>query len=413
MRNSLKVAKWEFRRNIRNKSFIVSLFLTPVIFVIFATAPTLLSSFGDDESESTKVYLNDQLGVYDSVEPAIEEGEFVDWDVEQTDADLESMKTQLQSEEESAYILLNDETVETGTVTYLTGDELGAGFESAIRVFEQPIKQLQLKQAGLSAEQMQVVANPIQFESVELTESTGEAMGEGETMGFPYERAIPAIFAGLVLFSIVISGMMIFQSASQEKKDKVAEIILSSVTTGELMQGKILGYFSLGILQVAVWLTMALPIAIWKLDDVPLLEYLFVPETLLLTFIAVLGYLLFASIFVGLGATIEDYSTSGNFQGFVLMIPFLPFVLIGPIFSNPSGVVAQVASYVPFTAPGVLIMRLSALDEWPWIEIIIAIAVLILSIWIFMKLAGKIFQVGILIYGKNATPQEIWKWLRA
>src|SRR5699024_245983 len=150
----------------------------------------------------------------------------------------------------------------------------------------------------------------------------------------------------------------------------------------------------------------------WKLDF-PVLEYLFVPETLLFIAIAILGYLLFASLFVGIGATLEDVSTSGNFQSLVMMIPFLPFIFMGRVFSNPDELIDQIGTYMPFTTIWVLMMLLTMLEEWPWVEIIIALALLIVSIWIFMKLAGKIFQVGILMYGKNATPKEIWRWLRA
>ena len=89
----------------------------------------------------------------------------------------------------------------------------------------------------------------------------------------PLERMIPGIFAGIILFSIVMTGMMIFQSASQEKKEKVAEIILSSLTPTELMQGKIIGYFVLGITQVIVWLVVALPAVMWRFD-IPLIEVL-------------------------------------------------------------------------------------------------------------------------------------------
>src|SRR5690625_6255982 len=107
--------------------------------------------------------------------------------------------------------------------------------------------------------------------------------------------------------------MMIFQSSSQEKKDKIAEIILSSVTPNELMQGKIMGYFVLGLIQVAVWLSIGLPVALWKID-LPLFEYLLVPELAVLLTIAIFGYLLFPSMFVGLGATMADASSTGNFQ---------------------------------------------------------------------------------------------------
>ncbi|MFD2638811.1 ABC transporter permease [Piscibacillus salipiscarius] len=412
MRNSIKVAKWEFKRNARNKSFIISLFLTPLLFVIFATAPTFLSNLGDEEEKATTVYFNDQVGVYEAIQPVISEGDFVSWEVIETDNGPEQMKKTLSEEEDAAYIQISEDTLNTGTVRYMVGDDVDQSFKNEMNVLQQPIKQAQLQMAGLSTEQMQLVQQPVNYEEASVKEET-ETIPMEEAGGFPYEQAIPSIFAGLVLFSIVISGMMIFQSASQEKKDKVAEIILSSVTAVELMQGKILGYFSLGLLQVGVWIALVTPFALWKLDDIPVLEYLFVPETLLLLVIAILGYLLFAALFVGLGATIEDASTSGNFQGLVMMLPFIPFFLVAPIFSNPSGIIAQIATYIPFTSPAVMLMRLAVLDEWPWVEILIGLAILIVSIWIFMKLAGKIFQVGILIYGKNATPQEIWKWLRA
>jgi ABC-2 type transport system permease protein len=82
------------------------------------------------------------------------------------------------------------------------------------------------------------------------------------------------------------------------------------------------------------------------------------------------------------------------------------------VLTDPSGLWAQIGTYLPFTSPAVLILRLSILEEWPWAEIVISLAILIISVWIFMKLAGKIFKVGILMYGKNATPKEIWTWIR-
>src|SRR5699024_899984 len=129
-------------------------------------------------------------------------------------------------------------------------------------------------------------------------------------------QVIPGIFAGVILLSIIYTGMMTFQSASQERKDKMAEIILSSLTPTELMQGKIVGYFILGLIQVFVWIGLAIPIIIWKLDS-SILTYLFTFETAVFLLFAVLGYLFYAALFVSLGATIEDVSASGNFQGMV------------------------------------------------------------------------------------------------
>ena len=414
MRNAIKVAKWEIKRNVKNKSFIIGIFMTPVIFLIFMLISGLMGSSGDDasvEEETTNVYVNDTIGLYDRLESTAEEYAFR-WEMEATDLSEEEMEKELEDSEDTAYIFLNEQTIASGLIPVYTTDDISFSFMNQVQLLESPIKFWQAEELGLSDEELAVVSSPLTFEETTAQDLQESSSGKAEVQEDLMQRIVPGIFGGILLLSIVFTGMYIFQSASLEKKDKIAEIILSSVTPGELMQGKIIGYFILGLLQSAVLLVFAVPFAMWKLDF-PVLEYLLVPQTLLFIVIAILGYLLFASLFVGIGATLEDVSTSGNFQSLVMMLPFLPFIFMGPVFSNPDGLIAQIGTYIPFTTPGVLMMRLAMLEEWPWVEIIIALAILIVSIWIFMKLAGKIFQVGILMYGKNATPKEIWRWLRA
>lgn len=402
MRNTMKVARWEIKRNLKNKSFIIGMFLTPIIFLAFLLLPDLFSS--DEEAATTKVYVNEGLGVYEQLEAAAANTE---WQMEQTDVTEQEAEAALGTEEDAAYVFIDEESVETGQVTVYTNEETSSAFMDEVQILGGPLQMLQIEQLGLTPEEAGIVAQGIVFEDAAVASEN-----EGLFSESMLERVIPGAFAAVVMLSIVFTGMAIFQSASQEKKDKIAEIILSSLTPADLMQGKIIGYFVLGLVQVVVFIVIALPVLIWKIDF-PIIEYLLVPELLVLLLIAILGYLLYAALFVGIGATMADMSTAGNFQGFVMMLPFSPFLFIGPVFSDPSGFFAQLGSYIPFTSPGVLILRLSLLEEWPWVEIIIAIAVLIVSVWIFMKLAGKVFQTGILMYGKNATPGEIWKWIRA
>src|SRR5699024_7329911 len=134
------------------------------------------------------------------------------------------------------------------------------------QVLAAPIKALQMQELGLSDEELAAVSMGIQFEKSAVEESGSTEESGGGLLGEnPLEQIIPGAFAGIILLSIVFSGMYIFQSASNEKKDKIAEIILSSLTPGELMQGKIFGYFALGMIQAVVFLAFAVPIAIWKL----------------------------------------------------------------------------------------------------------------------------------------------------
>ncbi|WP_090870831.1 ABC transporter permease [Oceanobacillus limi] len=413
MRNSMKVAKWEIKRNLKNKTFVIGLFLTPVIFLVFFLIGNLLDGDSENETDSTTVFVHDQIEAFSSLQDTADMYE-LNWDLHLTDLTEDEVQNELENNEDTAYIFLTESVLDDGIVPVYTTDEIDPYFSMQVQQLSEPLQGMRIAQLGLTEEELATISQGVVFEdqtSVEEDATTRESEEE-VAAGDELERIVPGIFAGVILFAIVITGMMIFQSASLEKKDKIAEIILSSLTPGELMQGKIIGYFVLGMIQVVVLLLFAVPLALWQLD-MPIVEYLLVPETLLLVGIAILGYLLFSAIFVGLGATMADMSTSSNFQGMVMMLPFISFIIAGPVIGDPSGMIAKVGTYIPFTAPGVLIMRLTTLEEWPWVEIIIALVVLIISIWLFMKLAGKIFKVGILMYGKNATPGEIWKWIRS
>lgn len=408
MHHSLKVAKWEVKRNLKNKTFVIGLFITPALFILFFF---LSSLFGDsDDNEQMTVYVNEDLGIFEEIETINTQQDF-GWDLHPTD--IPKREVTEVDEPYTAYLFINQQSLEENRVAIYTSGETDSSFPGQLQALTTPLQSMKAEASGLTEQEINQLLEPISF--VEGTNQSESSLAEDNTITSsqdPWENILPGVFAGVIMLSITFTGMAIFQSASQEKKDKIAEIILSSLTPSELMQGKIIGYFLLGLVQVAAFIVILLPFIIWQ-TDIPILEYLLVPRTILFVLIALLSYLMFAAIFVGVGATMSDVSSAGNLQGFVMMLPFLPFIIIGPVLSNPSGVIATVCTYIPFTSPSVLLMRLTMLDNWPWVEIIIAFAVIILSILIFMKIAGKIFEVGILLYGKNATPKEIWKWIRA
>lgn len=414
MQNSMKVAKWELKRNLKNKTFVIGLFITPAIFILFFFLGTLFSDSDDntDTAENMTVYVNEDIGFFEDIE-AINQEQDLGWDLQTTDRP-QSEITEV-DEPYTAYLFINEQSLEENRIATYTSEEADPLFPGQLQALTVPLQLIKAEASGLSQQEINQLMEPISF-----VEGTNQGEGESPSnieenslfdLENHWETIIPGVFAGIIMLSITFTGMAIFQSASQEKKDKIAEIILSSLTPSELMQGKIIGYFMLGLIQVAVFIAILLPFTIWQ-TDVPILENLFVPRTIFFVLIALLSYLMFASIFVGVGATMSDVASAGNMQGLVMMLPFLQFVIIGPVISNPDGIVATVGTYIPFTAPLTLLIRLTLLDSWPWIEIIISVAVIVLSIYVFMKLAGKIFKVGILLYGKNATPKEIWKWIR-
>ncbi len=151
---------------------------------------------------------------------------------------------------------MTEEALEQGQVKMYMTDDMEDSFPFEAAILEQPLRELQMEKLGLTDTQKSAIQNQVSItaidsdamESIIQAEESGVALDEAD----PLERIVPGVFAGIILFSIVMTGMMIFQSASQEKKEKVAEIILSSLTPTELMQGKIIGYFVLGVTQVIV-----------------------------------------------------------------------------------------------------------------------------------------------------------------
>ncbi|GAF66721.1 ABC transporter permease protein [Bacillus sp. TS-2] len=410
MKNSWKVAKWEIKRNVKNKSFIISILSTPLLFILFFSIPMLFSGDSSDENNPLTIYIHDELEIWEEIENGIDDLESLNWEVDHQIVHEDVMLSDLENMESSIYFSLTEETLMNGQIQIYLSNDLDENDVISLYAIEPILKSIQLEYLGFDEQEAMLATNPITFQHESPSEASETSESSNEGMAF-LERLVPGLFAAVILFSVVISGMMIFTSASQEKKEKVSEMILSSISPTELMQGKIIGYFFIGIIQVIGWIAIILPFLVWYVTF-PILQYLFVPELLVLILIAVLGYLLFASIFVGIGATVDEMSSTSNFQGMVMMLPWIPFILIGPVIADPSGIIAQVGSFVPITAPGVWLIRLSILETWPWVEIIISLLILAISIWITMKMAGKVFKTGILLYGKNATPAEIIKWLK-
>lgn len=397
MRDSLKVAGWEIKKMLRNKSFVISILLTPLLMVVFSALPTLLAKFETDRDFT--LYVIDEVGVYETLQASMVDGSNIV--LEKFEGSPVDIEARVLGKNNEGYLVLTRDVYDSRTVTIRMGGDGMPTFDSFNRVLELVLRQTMLGEYGLSPDTIAAATTGFAVKTVSLTQ-------KGDIL----RKIIPAIFGGLIIMAVFITGIMTMQSAIVEKKDRMAEILLSSITPYNLMQGKILGYFVLGMIQVMSWLIFGI-IAAYSILKIPVLTYLLVPQLPLVLFFALAGYLLYAALLVAMGATIEDMSTATNFQSIIFMIPMLPIFFVPPVIVNPNGVIALIGSYFPFTTPGVMLMRLTLSTTMTVMDILLPAALLVVSVWLMMKLAGKIFKTGILMYGKNATPSEIWRWIRA
>ncbi|MBT9156370.1 MAG: hypothetical protein DDT37_01355 [Firmicutes bacterium] len=395
-RDSLRVARWEVLKMLKNPSFLIGILLTPIIMLVFGGIPTLLQRI--DADQPFRLFVLDELGISETL-VALKPDE-MNIELVPYTGSLTALKEEILGESTMGFVVLDRTALAARTATITVGGDGIPPLQGFSALLSSVLRYHALQEHGVSAEIIGLAMAPFHVVTTSLTQQ--------EDM---YAHLVPLVFGGLILMAVFITGMMTLQSAVTEKKDRMAEVLLSSVSPDSLMQGKIIGNCLLGMIQIAAWLVFGIAAA-YLFYDIPVLHYLATPFLPLILFFALGGYVLYASVLVAIGATIEDMATATNFQSMVFMVPMIPVLFIGPVIANPNGLVAMIGSYFPFAAPGVMVMRLALSTTLTAVDIVLPALLLLLLTGLMMKLAGKVFRTAMLMYGKNPTPAEMWRWMR-
>lgn len=235
----------------------------------------------------------------------------------------------------------------------------------------------------------------------------------------------------LIYIFIFMYGTMVMRSVIEEKTNRIVEIIISSVKPFELMFGKIISVALVGLSQFVMWIILGsvfLFIANGLLSTEVDITNLSANEgvvsemnaslmalpikTLLITFLIYFlgGYLLYGSLFAAIGSASDQETDSQQFIVPITIPLILSFILVQVIIDNPHSGLAYWLSMIPFTSPIIMIARIPF--GVPIHELILSITLLILGFLFTTWLAGKIYRVGILMYGKKISYKELWKWLK-
>lgn len=228
--------------------------------------------------------------------------------------------------------------------------------------------------------------------------------GTADVAGF----LVPYLFGLLLMVTILVSASYLLRGIADEKESRVIEVILSSVTAEDLLRGKLIGLAGVGLTQVGIWVALGGIPAILILGTVTSVTPLMLAETVVYF---VLGFGLYATVLAGLGALGTSQRETQQTLGMVSMAAYFPFLLITVILQYPNGTLARVLSFVPFTAPTTMVLRLTSADV-PAADIAISIAAIAASIWLLNKLSARLFRMGLLIYGKRPSLREVLRWLR-
>ena len=262
----------------------------------------------------------------------------------------------------------------------------------------------------LSPEMLERAKAPMYLNTVQLDES-GEVTAEQSEFN---KYFLPIIFGMLFVFAIFFSSGFLLQSVSEEKENRVIEILLSSVSSRQLLAGKVLGLGTAGLIQTAIWLVAVKVFADVASVNIPLLSDLSITPGFIAMGLVyfVLGYLLFAALFAGIGSMGSTARESQSLTGILVMPAVMPLWLNYFIINDPDGTFAKVLTFIPLTAPVTAMMRLSR-DSMSSLEIVLSLLLLAASVVFVLWMASKVFRAFLLMYGKSPGLKEIAQTLRA
>lgn len=423
----------EYLNKVTNKSFILATFLTPLIIVGFSLLIGYLTSVNNDAVKNISVV--DQTGYFTSSLTNSDDLNFHFIN----DFNLEEAK--LISKTKSDYGLLfipyyDDLNQIADSIMFISEDAPSISIISRIEgKIERLLTNRNFEKVGLDLDKI----NKSKI-SINLYQESFE--GEETTKMDGIIKLVFGMILGMLLYIFIFAyGSMIMMSVIEEKTSRIVEIMISSVKPFQLMMGKILGTSLAGLTQFLVWTILIvmfsyLMTAIFGIETSTQNSELMLSSTgnmsmnpealdmisafidLPLTniFVAFLiyfigGYLLYASLFAAIGAAVDNQTDAQQFVMPITIILVLAlYVGIFTVPEDPNGTVAIIFSYIPFTSPVVMLMRIP--NGVPIYEQIISIIILYLTFTLCIWVAARIYRVGILMYGKKPSYKELIKWLK-
>jgi ABC-2 type transport system permease protein len=224
---------------------------------------------------------------------------------------------------------------------------------------------------------------------------------------------VPYFFGLLLAISIFTSSGFLLQGVAEEKENRVMEIFLSSVSSRQLLLGKVLGLGSAGLLQLLIWAISARVVARIASVSLDFAKGLNVSASIIVLGVVyfLLGYLLFGVLMAAAGSLGTSARESQQLASIFSLTAVIPFMLMPLIIEHPNHLAARVLSIFPLTAPIMTMERLAVTDIAPW-ELTLSVVVLAVSVVGAMVLAAKVFRMGILMYGKRPSLREIIRYIR-
>lgn len=408
----------EYLERVKRKSFIITTIVVPIVMIAIMAAPAMFMLFSNSEEKTVLVV--DNTGVLAQRLQNNDEIKFVP-----SDSDVNTLRA---NEDNETILVIGANAVKDpshgitllsrGSVSMMTDSYITGEINSAI------------EDVRLESYNLGDIKSIMQSVKSDATLSTVRIDSEKDTETSSSLSYILSLVMDMMLYMfIIIYGQMVMTSIIEEKNNRVLEIVVSSVRPFNLMLGKITGVGLVAVTQILIWalligtgVSVAVPFltpenlgqdtpqevmaAVSQFTDPTFLLSLFV--NVLLFFIG--GFLFYASIYAAIGSAVSNVQDASQLSSIATLPVIIGIVGSMSIINDPGSTLAFWLSVIPFTSPMTMMARLPyGVAAW---EIVVSLVVLYLSSLFIIWLCGKIYRVGIFMYGKKPTVMEMLKWAR-
>jgi len=420
MNRIFAVMRREYLAHVRTKAFWISTLLVPVFMGGMMVIPAWLAARGGGEF---KIAVLDETGrFFDPMASQVAQDLGQDTAALKVDlvrvdpgpdpqATRERIKDEVQAQTYDGLLIIPSTLPAAGQPEYIAPNV--AAFR-LLSVLEKSVNSViiadRLTSAGLDPSQVGKLTRRVDLKTFKLGAKGEETRDQGQSFILSY------FFVLIIYMTVLMYGMYVMRGVLEEKSSHIVEVIIATVRPFELMLGKILGIGAVGLTQMVLWAALGLALstpAILTAMGLGGMQLPQIPVTLLVFFVIyfVLGYLLFGTLYAGVGAAFDTEQDAQNFQSVITVFLIIPLVLIMQIVNQPDGTVAVVLSLVPFFTPILMFLRMT-LTQVPVVQLAASVVLMAATILGMAWVVGKVYRVGILAHGAKPKLKDLARWVR-
>ena len=435
------VIKREYMTRVKTKGFIVSLCLMPGLMCVMVFLSNFLSTMEPKTKEMRKLAVSDETGeIFGQMQGVVAEhptfqhnGEPV-YQLREESATTEEAKTALRERVNTkdlyAYLEIPKDVFGSGEVRFYARTATNFEVQSALRrIISDIVRDKRFAESGYSQREVSRLMRSVRFNAYAIKSSKGRdgaaevesSMETGARLGLGY------ILVFVLYMFVIIYANSIMRSVLEEKTTRIVEVIVSSIKPHQLLLGKLVGVCSVCLTMFAIWVLFGVLLVmniepllgIFGIDGLPM-QLVEVIETVktssgsVLTYFFIyfiIGFFMYSTLYAVVGAICnseEEAQQTGAPLPFLLVVPLM---LMFYLFRIPDSTISVLLSHVPFFSPILMFMRINVLMPPLW-EILLNILLMCTTVLLVTLISGKIYRVGILMYGKRPTLRQLWQWVR-